>query len=304
MVTLSDPSVSAAGHPDAVLAVLDFDPATGWITGHRLVDPNSPQLSVLDLSATRGDGVFETISIGRGRLQALEPHLRRLQHSAALLDLPDQDLDRWRDAVVEVAGRLADHDEAFVKIVLTRGIEGGTVPTGWAWAQPSPDHSAARERGIRVVLLDRGYRSDVARTSPWLLAGAKTLSYAVNKAAFREAARRDADDALFVSSDGVLLEGAVSNLILRRGERLLTPRTDLGILAGTTQADVFRWAAARGLQTGFEVLTVDDLATADAAWLVSSVRHAAPVRAVDGVERPIDAELTRELNGFLTGRRD
>ncbi len=54
-------------------------------------------------------------------------------------------------------------------------------------------------------MLDRGYRHDAERTSPWLLAGAKTLSYAVNRAMLREAARRGADDAIFVSSDGYVL---------------------------------------------------------------------------------------------------
>ena len=139
-------------------------------------------------------------------------------------------------------------------------------------------------------------------TSPWLLAGAKTLSYAVNRAALREAARRGADDVLFVSSDGYLLEGAVSNLLLRRGNQLITPRVDLGILAGTTQADLYTWAEAEGFVTGYELLTPADLERADAAWLVSSVRHVAPVRAVDGVERPIDAELTERLNAALHAR--
>ena len=169
--------------------------------------------------------------------------------------------------------------------MLTRGVEGRDIPTGWAFGAVSPDHTPARTQGIRIVLLDRGVRHDVAQTSPWLLAGAKSLSYAVNRAAFREAARRDADDALFVSSDGYLLEGAVSNLVLRTGTRLTTPRTDLGILEGTTQHDIFTWAESQGYETSYELLTPDDLAAADAAWLVSSVRHAAPIRSVDGVER-------------------
>ncbi|MEO5921365.1 MAG: aminotransferase class IV [Pseudolysinimonas sp.] len=285
-----------------VLAMLEFAADGGATLGHRIVEAGAPQIEVMDLSATRGDGVFETISFRAGHPQALEPHLARFAHSAALLDLPSPDLDEWRDAVLDVAERLGAADEAFVKIVLTRGVEGQDDPTGWAFAAASPDHTAARTTGIRIVLLDRGYRHDVASTSPWLLAGAKTLSYAVNRAAFREAARRDADDALFVSSDGFLLEGAISNLVLRTGKRIVTPRTDLGILTGTTQADLFGWAEAQGYETGYELLTAADLLAADAAWLVSSVRHAAAVRQIDGDDFPVDRELSDAMNDFLRGR--
>jgi 4-amino-4-deoxychorismate lyase len=284
----------------------------GSPAGHYPADVAAPQLSVLDLAATRGDGIFETISLGNGHLQALEPHLTRFAHSAAMLDLPVPDAAQWRAAIVEVASHLLEVDEGFVKIVLSRGVEGGsgallpgvTLPSGWALAAVAPDHSPARRDGIRVVLLDRGYRHDIAQTAPWLLAGAKTLSYAINRGVFREAARRGADDALFVSSDGYLLEAAVSNLVLKRGQTLLTPRTDQGILAGTTQADIFTWAAGRGFATEYALLTVDDLNSADAAWLVSSGRHAAPIRTLDAVERAIDAPLTAEINAYLHARTE
>lgn len=293
------------------LVRLAFDDS-GSPAGHYPADPSAPQLSVLDLAATRGDGIFETISLGNGRLQALEAHLARFASSAAMLDLPAPDLEQWRAATREVAAHLSDADEAFVKIVMSRGVEGGAgpqnpgvlIPTGWALAAVAPDHTPARRDGIRVVLLDRGYRHDVAQTSPWLLAGAKTLSYAVNRGAFREAARRGADDTLWVSSDGYLLEGAVSNLILKRGTTLLTPRTDQGILAGTTQSDIFDWAGAHGFRGEYALLTVDDLRGADAAWLVSSGRHAAPIRAVDGDEYPMDRLLTTEINAYLHARTE
>ena len=276
-----------------VLALIDHDGIRP--IGYRIVkDPRAPHLSVLDLAATRGDGVFETLSTAQGLPQALEAHLERFGRSAAMLDLPHPDADVWRAAVQDVAIHVhtdATDAEGWVKIVLSRGVEGGTTPTGWAYGSLAPDYRALRETGIRIVLLDRGFRHDVVSTSPWLLAGAKTLSYAMNRSALREAARRDADDAVFVSSDGYLLEGAVSNLLLRFGDELVTPRTDQGILAGTTQGDLYRYAASRGLTPGYRLLTPADLERADAAWLVSSVRHAAPVRAVDGVERAIDSEL-------------
>ena len=117
------------------------------------------------------------------------------------------------------------------------------------------DFSQAR-LGIRVVTLDRGLRHDVAETSPWLLAGAKTLSYAINRAAQREAVRRGADDVLFVSSDGFALEGPTSNVVTLTDGVVRTPNTDQGILAGTTQAAVFDFFQSRGLRTEFAPLTL------------------------------------------------
>jgi 4-amino-4-deoxychorismate lyase len=57
------------------------------------------------------------------------------------------------------------------------------------------------------------------------------------------------------------------------------------------------------MQTGFELLTPADLVKADALWLVSSGRQAAPVRAVDGVEHEIDRELTAGMNEYLLTRK-
>ena len=267
-------------------------------------DASQPQASVLDLGITRGDGIFETISVGFGKPQALEHHLRRFASSAATLELPAPDLDTWRAAILATVAQLDPADEAWVKTVMTRGVEGSGQPTGWAYGAHSPDYSRARTEGVRVVLLDRGYRHDVQDTSPWLLQGAKTLSCAVNRAVAREAARRDADDVVFVSSDGILLEGPTSTLVFRRGDAILTPGTGLGILDGTTQANVFRFAEAQGLTTGFELATPDLLRAADAAWLVSSVRLAAPIRAVDGETLPVDAEFTARLNEYLRTIQD
>lgn len=289
LAILNQPSRDAAPH----------DPAADAFTWAK---PLEEHLQVQDLGITRGDGVFETITVVDGRPQSLEAHLARFGRSAAMLDLPAPDPDAWRQAIEAVCARLDPVREAFAKTVLTRGVEGTDRPTGWVYAAPSVDSTAARTEGISVVVLDRGYRHDVERTSPWLLQGAKTLSYAVNMAALREAARRGADDALFVSSDGYVLEGTRANLILKVGDRLVTPRTDIGILAGTTQADVFRFAEQAGIETAYELVTLADLQAADALWLVSSVRQAAPIRSVNGDTRAIDADLTDRINEFLLAR--
>lgn len=269
----------------------------------ELVDPHTPHLSVLDLGATRGDGVFETISVASGIPQALEPHLTRFARSAAALDLPAPDLGEWRQAILAVADVLAQLPEASVKTVYTRGVEGDGRPTGWVYGTAAADFTRARTEGIRVVTLDRGYRHDVAVTSPWLLADAKTLSYAVNRAVLREAARRGADDVIFISSDGYILEGPSSSVLMRRGSTLVTPGTGLAILEGTTQASIFEFAAGRGMRTEFALSPAETLQQADALWLVSSTRLAAPVIELDGTSMPTDRQFTGSMNEFLSARK-
>lgn len=270
---------------------------------YRREDPLAPQLRVTDLAVTRGDGIFETAMVHEGRILAEERHLRRLARSAALLDLPEPDLDVYRDATRAAVAGLGEHTVAMVKYCLSRGDEElRTEPLGWAYAGPTPDFRAVREEGIGVVLLDRGFSSEVPSTSPWLLAGAKTLAYAVNKAALREAKRRGAEDVVFVSTDGLLLEGPTSTLLVRIGEELLTPPPALGVLPGTTHEDIVDGASAWGLRAEYRDLRESDLLAADGAWLTSSTRLACPIREVDGTSLPVDAELTARMNALLEAR--
>jgi 4-amino-4-deoxychorismate lyase len=220
-----------------------------------------------------------------------------------MLDLPAPGLDTWQDVIFATIAALDPAPEAWVKIVMTRGVEGGSTPTGWAYGAHSPDFTHNRTVGVRVALLDRGFRHDVEHTSPWLLAGAKTLSYAINRAAVREAVRRGADDVVFVSSDGIVLEGPTSTVVYRRDNSLLTPGTGLGILDGTTQANVFRYATSLGMSTAFELTTPEILRQADAAWLVSSVRLFAPIRSIDGVELPVAVDFSADVNAWLRALR-
>ena len=286
LALINQPSLDAAPHAEGAPAFTFVNAAT-------------PHVNALDLGVSRGDGIFETISVGHGKPQAFEHHLRRFAQSAATLDLPAPDLELWRSAVLAAIAELEPSEEAWVKTIMTRGVEGDGRPTGWVYAAQSPDYAQVRIDGVDVVVLDRGYRHDVEQTSPWLLQGAKTLSYAVNRSVFREAARRGANDVIFASSDGYVLEGPTSTVVYRRGSSLFSPGSGLGILDGTTQANVFRYAEDLGMSTGFELVSVEELAAADDIWLVSSVRLAAPVRSLNGLPRAIDASFTASLNAWL-----
>ncbi len=269
----------------------------------RVVDPSAPALSIGELSTQRGDGIFETIGVVDGHAQERGPHLDRLAHSAELCELPAPNREQWLQAIERAAAECGP-GEWGIKLILSRGIEHGPAPTAWVTASPAADFSGARTKGITVVTLDRGIDSEAPARAPWLLLGAKTLSYAVNMAAIRAAHARGADDAVFVASDDVLLEAPTASVVLRFGDRFVTPKPGAGILHGTTQISLFSHLAERGHETSYETLPGAALADADQAWLVSSVRLAAPITAVDGVPKAVDAEFTAALNAYLLTARD
>ena len=263
----------------AVLVTLDSE----------LHDPQAPLLHADDLAAVRGDGIFETLLIRGGRPCLLESHLGRLTQSATMMDLPAPELPRWRAAVgVAVQRWLADGgDEGVLRLVYSRGRESGSPPTAFATIGAVPARVAdARSRGVAAVTLARGLSAEGASEMPWLLAGAKTLSYAVNMAALRHAERHGAGDVIFVGSDGLILEGPRSTVVVATDlggtPALLTPPPWYPILRGTTQQALFEVARNKGYDCDYRALRPADLLAAQGVWLVSSITLAARVHTLDG----------------------
>ncbi|MDO3635183.1 aminodeoxychorismate lyase [Mycolicibacterium arseniciresistens] len=267
-------------------------------------DPHAPLLHADDLSAVRGDGIFETLLIRDGAPCLLEAHLARLTQSAKMTDLPAPDLDRWRAAVAAATAHwTADHEgEGVLRLVYSRGRESGSEPTAYATVGALAARVAvARREGVAAMLLDRGLPAGAADL-PWLLAGAKTLSYAVNMAALRHAERHGAGDVIFVSSDGFVLEGPRSTVVIAAGEPdnpvLLTPPPWYPILRGTTAQALFEVARNKGFDCDYRALRPADLAAAHGVWLISSITLAARVHTLDG--RPLPpSPLAAEVSGLV-----
>ncbi|HEX6345151.1 aminodeoxychorismate lyase [Umezawaea sp.] len=263
-----------------------------------LADPDAPLLRVDDLGLMRGDGIFETVLVVDGKPRELDPHLDRLARSAAMLELPEPDRAAFERATSLVLDNWSGGSEMALKLVYTRGVEGGDgTPTGFALGLPiGAKVLAQRAAGISAVTLDRGIEPGLADRAPWLLLGAKTLSYAVNMAALREAERRGADEVVFTTSSGSVLEGPTSTLLAVDGRTITTPPATLGILPGTTQAALFRAAERRGWTVVVAPIPAADLHTVDGVFLVSSVRKITRVHTLDGKPLTDSSALAAELS--------
>ena len=289
--------VSAAGRadvvsPDRIVAVL----------GRGVVPTETPILRADDLGALRGDGIFETMHVRAGKPWMIEEHLSRMSGSAARLDLDLPDRAALFDLVATVLANWPVEVEGAVRVVCTRGAEAGSGVTVFATVTTIPDSTrAARRDGITLATASLGFAADARQRAPWLLGGAKTLSYAVNMASQRWALGQGVDDVLWLSSDGYALEGPTSTLIwLIDGTLCTVPVETTGILAGTTARWLLDHATDLGYETADRMITPTELRDVDGVWFASSVRGIVEIRAIDGAALPLakDTQRMRELLGF------
>lgn len=254
------------------------------LDGLRRVDPSTPVLRADDLGVLRGESVFETVRIASGRPAFLEAHLTRLARSADRVDLVLP--AGWEDLALAACEGVGD---GVLRLVCTKGST-GTGGTGFAVVTPIPEETLrGRREGVRVITLTLGITAHQRAEAPWLLGGVKCTSYAVNMASLRHAHAEGADDAIWLSSDGQVLEAPTSTVVVLLDDELVTPPAEVGILAGTTLAAVGALSPVTS-----RPVSAAELARAQEVLLLSSVRGVAPVTALDGRELGIGS-VGREL---------
>ena len=266
-----------------------------WVDG-QVVPAEDRHLSVFDRGFQLGDGIFETLRARGGNPAEFDAHLARLRRSADGLDidLPDDIGRRLADgisALLAADGLDGPDGDASIRITVSRGVFAargvlppteGVTPTIAIQAWPvSPAPADHLERGLHLVT------SRVRRDPQNPLATLKTTSRAEYVYARLEARRAGADDALFMTVSDHLSEGTSANIFLIRhaadGEQeLATPSLDCAILPGTTRSWLLGWAVGVGLRPVEALLRHDDLASAEEAFLSSSVAGVLPVTMFDG----------------------
>jgi 4-amino-4-deoxychorismate lyase len=262
----------------------------------------TPVLRADDLGAIRGDGVFEALHVRDGRPWLMTEHLARMACSAASVELPLPSAERLEDLAEQALTAWPADTEGILRLICTRGPEDGhDGPTVLATiSRISEAHRRARREGIDVRVASLGLSVEARRHAPWLLGGAKTLSYAVNMASQRWARAAGADDVLWTSAEGYLLEAPTSTLVWLDGSVLCTvPAERTGILAGTTARWLFDHAEALGWRTDERMVTAGEIIDCEGAWLTSSIRGVAGLRTIDGKNMNFSAERTDRIRTLL-----
>jgi branched-chain amino acid aminotransferase len=277
-----------------------------WIDGH-IVDGAEARISVLDHGLLYGDGIFEGIRIINRRVFRLPDHLRRLEISARAIGLR-LPVDRAQmQEIVLATARALDASEAYIRLVVTRGVgELGVDPTHCK--EPSVICIVAQLKMFAPEKMARGIdmiTSSLRRPPADILdPRVKSLNYLNNVLAKREARMRGADDALILNLQGMVAEASGANIFVASNGILLTPPANDGALEGITRDSVLKCARELGINYRETTLSRYDLLKADEVFLSGTGARVVPVATLDGEilgnggERPLTQTIIEALNRY------
>ena len=238
------------------------------------------KVSIEDRGFQFGDGVYEVIRTYRGRPFALELHLARLHRSATALDLalPYSNAE-WTGYVLEGIRR-ASYPEAKIYIQVTRGV----APR---------DHAYSAEVTPTVVMtvrefhpLDRslqaaGVEAMTIEDIRWGRCDIKSVNLLANVLARQQVKQARVFEAILIR-EGLVTEGAVSNVMVVQGGTVVTAPEGPRILPGVTRAAVLNLARSEGLPVQERFVSQTDLYHADEVFLTGTTVEVLAVVRIDG----------------------
>ncbi len=244
-----------------------------YINGQYLKEEQA-LISVLDLSVLRGFSVFEYLRTYKGEPFHLQEHLLRFKYSADKLGLP---LPHSLPEIVQIIRNVHEQSglsDASIKILLTGGVSPDhftpTCPHLIVFAYPfAPYPNAYFTDGIKVIT------TPLKRSLPH----SKTTQYAPGIVAMQQAKIQGAKEALYLSSQGEILEATTSNFFAFKGGTLHTCESD-EVLIGITRQVVLRLASPH-FPISTQPLHQNQIPDIDEAFITASNKEIMPVIQID-----------------------
>jgi 4-amino-4-deoxychorismate lyase len=232
-------------------------------------------VDVRDRGLGYGDGLFETMRVRRRAIRLLDYHLERLAEGCGRLAIAAPDPKRLGR---ELARAAALRSDAVLKLIVTRGVGArGYRPSGRERATRLMSLHALSRQALRGTGAARVRLCETRLGANPALAGLKTLNRLESVLARAEWSDGRVWEGLMRDADDNLVGGTMSNLFVRRGSLLYTPRLDRCGIAGVMRRWVLEQASALGLRAVEGRVRWEDLGGADEVFMTNAVVGVVPV---------------------------
>ncbi|MGB8337479.1 MAG: D-amino acid aminotransferase [Burkholderiales bacterium] len=247
----------------------------------RFVEIENATVSVLDRGFIFGDGVYEVIPVYSRKPFYLDAHLARLEHSLSEIRLTNpHGRAEWTNIIAAVIEKNPEQNQS-IYLQVTRGVAKrdhafpkDTPPTVFVMSNPGKPVPAEQiEHGIACVTMP---------DNRWLRCHIKSTSLLSNVLLRQEAVEQDAIEALLLR-DGMLSEGAASNIYAVKNGVLLAPKKDHLILPGITYDVLLELAAAEKIPFEIRDISEAEVRNADELLLSSSGKEVLAITRLDNI---------------------
>ena len=238
------------------------------------------RISPLDRGYLLADGVYEVIRVYAGRLFRVEEHLQRLDNSLAAIRIRrPHTASQWQALLQELVERNGGGSQS-VYLHVTRGI----APRDHAFPADVEPSVFLMTRTMERDLAVRSVRAITRPDIRWSRCDIKSIALIANVLLRQEAVDAGAAETLLIR-DGLVTEGAASNVFVVQAGRVKTPPKGPQLLPGITRDLVVELAAEAGVPMTEADVAVDELSAAEEIWVTSSSMEITPVVELDG--RPV-----------------
>ncbi|MCZ8253379.1 MAG: D-amino acid aminotransferase [Hylemonella sp.] len=262
-------------------------PLPCYLNGEYTLLPEA-KVSVMDRGFIFGDGVYEVLPVYGRCLFRFEQHMARLERSLGELRIPNPHTRAQWYAIAErlvsdyarSTGGDPEKIEQMVYLQVTRGVAlrdhamlPGLTPTVFAMTNVmKPATEAQRREGVACVTADdfRWEKAHIKSTS--LLGAVFARQISVDAGA--------AETILF--RDGLLSEGASSNVWIVKNGVLLGPPRDHLVLEGIRYGLLEEICTLQSIPFELRRISRIEVLTADEVLLSSATKEVLPVTRIDG----------------------
>ena len=252
----------------------------------KILNEDKAVISVFDRGYLYGDGIFETMRSYGGVIFRLGDHLERLYSSMKSLKIRQSLSRRETEEAVYNLLDVNGIKDASVRMTVSRGIS-KHMGFGISQSEASSVVITATEFVPRPIsYYTKGINADIARfrrNSRAFSSNFKTLSYLDSIIARSEALPKGSFETIFLNESGYVSEASVSNIFMIKGNRLMTPSADCGVLPGITRKAVLELAPYAGLGVDEGKFNEEELAKSDEVFVTNSLIEIIPVTMIGGM---------------------
>jgi branched-chain amino acid aminotransferase len=271
-------------------------------------------VSVFDRCFLYGDGIFEGIAVWNRAPFRVHQHLKRMEDGLSFMRIPNPyKTEQWLGLIADIIKR-NDMNDGYLRVQLSRGEGMSSIkwePRLLRKAEPNitiipvpgfKDYykgllAEKMDAGLRAVVVSRPRISSAAIPS-----GMKHCNYLNTVIGAIEVTGANADIGIAVDGDGFVTEGLAYNVFAIKDGVLMTAPLDRDLLPGVTRAVVIEVAQAHQIPVKECLFDAYTLATADEAFICSTLELAVPVIELSGhkIGSGRAGPLTRKMGTLLT----